>query len=71
MDSERTQRDGVVKEALPNAMFRVETNEGLPILATMSAELRRHQIKIIPGDKVTLELSAYDPSRGRITHRQN
>jgi len=70
MNTERIQRAGVVKEALPNAMFRVETNEGLPILATMSADLRRHQIKILPGDKVTLELSPYDPSRGRITNRQ-
>ena len=60
---------GEVLEALPNAMFRVELENGHKILAHISGKLRMHYIKILPGDKVTVELSVYDLNRGRITYR--
>lgn len=60
---------GVVLEALPNAMFQVELESGQKILAHISGKLRMNFIKILPGDKVTLELSPYDLTRGRITWR--
>jgi len=60
---------GTVQEALPNAMFRVEAENGLEVLATISGRMRRFYIRILPGDKVTVEVSPYDPSRGRITYR--
>ena len=60
---------GVVDEALPNAMFRVELENGHKILAHISGKMRMHYIKILPGDKVTVELSVYDLNRGRITYR--
>jgi translation initiation factor IF-1 len=66
---DKLQFDGVVDEALPNAMFRVTADNGLPILATISGRMRRHWIRILPGDRVTIEVSPYDPSRGRITFR--
>lgn len=59
-----------VLEALPNAMFRVELENGHKILAHISGKMRRHYIKILPGDAVTVELSPYDLSRGRITFRK-
>lgn len=61
--------EGTVIEALPNAMFRVELENGHRILAHISGKLRMNFIKILPGDKVTVELSAYDLTRGRITWR--
>ncbi len=61
--------EGTVKEALPNAMFRVELENGHEILAHISGKMRMHYIKILPGDKVTVELSVYDLNRGRITYR--
>ncbi|MBQ1954209.1 MAG: translation initiation factor IF-1 [Clostridia bacterium] len=61
--------EGVVTEALPNAMFRVELSNGHKILAHISGKLRMHYIRIIPGDKVTIEMSPYDLSKGRITWR--
>lgn len=61
--------EGVVHEALPNAMFRVGVDNGLEVLATISGRMRRYYIKILPGDRVTVEVSPYDPSRGRITYR--
>ena len=61
--------DGVVEEALPNAMFRVELENGHEVLAHISGKMRMHYIKILPGDKVTVELSVYDLNRGRITYR--
>jgi translation initiation factor IF-1 len=61
--------EGVVVETLPNAMFRVELDNGHRILAHISGKMRMHFIKILPGDKVTVELSPYDLSRGRITYR--
>ena len=61
--------DGVVKETLPNASFRVQLENGHKILAHISGKMRMHFIKILPGDKVTVELSAYDLSKGRIIYR--
>jgi len=58
-----------VKEALPNAMFRVELPNGHMVLAHVSGKIRMHYIRILPGDKVLIELSPYDLSRGRITYR--
>ena len=61
--------DGVVQEALPNAMFRVELENGHKVLAHISGKLRMNFIRILPGDKVTIELSPYDLSKGRIIWR--
>lgn len=61
--------EGTVLEALPNAMFRVELENGHKILAHISGKMRMHYIKILPGDKVQVELSIYDLDRGRITYR--
>ena len=61
--------EGRVLEALPNAMFKVELENGHKILAHISGKLRMHFIKILPGDKVTVEISPYDLSKGRITWR--
>jgi translation initiation factor IF-1 len=61
--------EGKVIEPLPNAMFRVELENGHKILAHVSGKIRMHYIKILPGDRVTVELSPYDLSRGRITYR--
>ena len=61
--------DGVVQEALPNAMFEVELENGHRVLAHISGKMRMHYIRILPGDKVTVELSPYDLTRGRITYR--
>ncbi len=60
---------GVVRETLPNAMFRVDLETGHKILAHISGKMRMHFIRILPGDKVTVELSPYDLTRGRITYR--
>jgi len=60
---------GVVQESLPNAMFRVALDNGHKIIAHISGKMRMHYIKILPGDKVTVELSPYDLSHGRITYR--
>ena len=61
--------EGTVLESLPNAMFRVELPNGHKVLAHISGRIRVHYIKIVPGDKVLIELSPYDLSRGRITYR--
>ena len=61
--------EGIIKEALPNAMFRVELDNGHVVLAHISGKIRKHFIRILPGDTVKLELSPYDLSRGRITYR--
>lgn len=61
--------EGKVIEPLPNAMFKVELDNGHTVLAHISGKMRMHFIKILPGDKVTLELSPYDLTRGRITYR--
>ncbi len=61
--------EGIVVEPLPNAMFRVKLDNGHMVLAHISGKMRMHYIRILPGDKVTVELSPYDLSRGRITYR--
>jgi translation initiation factor IF-1 len=61
--------EGVITESLPNAMFRVELENGHKILAHVSGKIRMHFIRILPGDKVKVELSPYDLTRGRITFR--
>jgi len=61
--------EGVVKEALPNALFRVELTNKHVILAHISGKLRMHYIRILPGDKVKIEMSPYDLTKGRITWR--
>ena len=61
--------EGTVVEPLPNAMFKVELENGHQVLAHISGKMRMHYIKILPGDKVTIELSPYDLDRGRITYR--
>lgn len=61
--------EGKVVEPLPNAMFKVELENGHQVLAHISGKMRMHYIKILPGDKVTVELSLYDLDRGRITYR--
>ncbi len=66
---EPIEAQGTVVEPLPNAMFRIELENGNRILAHISGKMRMHFIKILPGDKVTVELSPYDLSRGRITYR--
>ena len=62
--------EGKVVEALPNAMFRVELENGHRVLAHVSGKMRMHFIRILPGDTVKVELSPYDLSRGRITRRE-
>ncbi len=61
--------EGVVKEALPNALFRVEVQHGHMVLAHVSGRMRTHFIRILPGDKVTVEVSPYDLTKGRIVYR--
>ncbi|HUX41844.1 MAG TPA: translation initiation factor IF-1 [Rectinemataceae bacterium] len=62
--------EGVVKESLPNTMFRVELPTGHVILAHLSGKMRKHYIRIVPGDKVKVALSPYDLGRGRIIYRE-
>jgi translation initiation factor IF-1 len=66
---ETIQVEGKVVEPLPNATFRVELDNGHKILAHVSGKMRMHYIRILPGDKVTVELSPYDLTRGRIVYR--
>ncbi len=61
--------EGKVLEALPNGMFKVEIREGITILAHISGKIRMNFIKILPGDKVKVELTPYDPTKGRIVYR--
>jgi translation initiation factor IF-1 len=63
------QQDGIIEEALSNAMFRVRLENGHLIVATISGKMRMHYIRILPGDKVAVEMSPYDLTRGRITYR--
>ena len=69
-------KDGVIEveatviETLPNTMFRVKLENGIVILAHVSGKIRMHYIRILPGDQVTVEISAYDLTRGRINYRQ-
>jgi len=66
---EPIKQDGEIIEALPNAQFKVELENGHEILAHISGKMRMHYIKILPGDKVAVEMSPYDLSKGRITYR--
>ena len=63
------EKNGVVKESLPNTLFRVELEDGSLILCHLSGKMRMHFIKILPGDKVKVEMTQYDTSKGRITLR--
>ncbi len=67
---EKIEVEGTVVEALPNALFRVELANGHKVLAHISGKMRVHYIRILPGDKVIVELSPYDLSRGRIIYRK-
>ncbi len=67
---EKIEVEGKIMEALPNAMFRVEIAQNKIVLAHISGKMRMHYIKILPGDKVRIELSPYDLTRGRITYRE-
>lgn len=72
-NEEAIQMEGIVKKALPNAMFLIEADLGPnkhEVLATVSGKMRKNFIRILPGDRVTVEVSPYDPKRGRITYRQ-
>jgi len=62
-------QDGIIEEALSNAMFRVRLENDHVLVATISGKMRMHYIRILPGDKVAVEMSPYDLSRGRITYR--
>ncbi len=62
-------QDGIIEEALSNAMFRVRLENDHVLLATISGKMRMHYIRILPGDKVAVEMSPYDLTRGRITYR--
>ncbi len=68
-DKDVIRMEGKVTEALPNAMFRVELENGHKVLAHVSGRMRMHFIRILPGDQVTVELSPYDLNRGRIVYR--
>jgi translation initiation factor IF-1 len=63
------EQDGTIQEALSNAMFRVELENGHVVIAHISGKMRMHYIKILPGDKVKLEMSPYDLTKGRIVYR--
>jgi translation initiation factor IF-1 len=63
------QVDGTIVESLPNTMFRIDLENGHRILGHISGKMRKHYIRILPGDRVTVELSPYDLTRGRITYR--
>tara|TARA_B100000902_G_scaffold367767_1_gene390645 strand:+ start:13 stop:228 length:216 start_codon:yes stop_codon:yes gene_type:complete len=63
------EQDGIIKESLSNAMFRVELENGHVITAHISGKMRMHYIRLLPGDKVKLEMSPYDLTKGRITFR--
>jgi translation initiation factor IF-1 len=63
------EKDGIVRESLPNTLFRVELEDGSMILCHLSGKMRIHYIKILPGDKVRVEMTPYDMTKGRITYR--
>ncbi|MBR4441059.1 MAG: translation initiation factor IF-1 [Bacteroidales bacterium] len=69
MRQEAIEKDGVIQEALSNAMFRVVLDNGHTIIAHISGKMRQHYIKILPGDKVKVEMSPYDLTKGRISFR--
>ncbi len=63
--------EGTIKEALPNAMFKVELDNGYEVLGYISGKMRKHYIRILPGDRVKIQLSPYDLTRGRIVYRES
>ncbi|GIW61285.1 MAG: translation initiation factor IF-1 [Patescibacteria group bacterium] len=63
------EKEGVVKEALPNTLFRVELDDGSTVLCHLSGKMRLNFIKILPGDRVRIEMTPYDPTKGRIIYR--
>ncbi|MEK7605134.1 MAG: translation initiation factor IF-1 [Patescibacteria group bacterium] len=63
------EKEGIVREALPNTLFRVEIEDGSIVLCHLSGKMRIHFIKILPGDKVRIEMTPYDIGKGRITYR--
>lgn len=69
-ESDMIRAEGVIVEALPNTMFRVELETGHVILATISGKMRIHYIRILPADRVVLEIPTIDPTRGRIVYRK-
>ncbi len=68
--NQMTEVNGVVSEALPNTQFRVALEDGREILAHLAGKMRLHRIRVMPGDKVKLEMSPYDTNKGRIVYRQ-
>jgi len=69
-DKDTIRAEGVVEEALPNTQFKVKLDSGLEILAYVSGKMRMHYIRILPGDRVVVELTPYDPTKGRIIYRK-
>jgi len=69
MSKELVKKDGIVKEALQGGLFRIETDDGSPVLAVLSGKTRKFHIRILPGDKVRMEFSPHDLTRGRISYR--
>jgi translation initiation factor IF-1 len=70
VEDKKMELNGVVKEALPGTLFEIISEANTKILATLSGKLRQNQIRILPGDEVIVEVSPYDPSRGRISRRK-
>lgn len=66
---ERIYREGIAVEALPSTLFRVRLDDGAEILAHLAGRMRLHHIRVLPGDRVRVEISSYDPAKGRIVHR--
>lgn len=66
----KIKKDGIITESLPNGFFRVEMEDGTNVLGHLAGKLRVHRIKILPGDKVTVEMTPYDEKRGRIVFRK-
>lgn len=66
---DRVEMSGIVEEALPGTFFRVKTDNGLSVLTTLAGRLRKNRIRVLPNDRVTIEVSPYDSSRGRIVWR--
>ena len=69
LQKDKNEVEGIVKETLPNALFRVELEDGRLIWAYISGKMRKYRIRVLPGDKVRVEMSPYDPDRGRVTYR--
>lgn len=69
MRKDKILREGVVLENLPSTLFKVRMNDGAEVLAHLSGKMRLHYIKVLPGDKVRLEMTPYDETKGRIVHR--